>query len=78
MSSEELAQLDYKAVREGNNVVDLSEGQKIMLRAGLAKLRILTSSLWILQRVKQELQTNTQRCLSYVRIRKFLRLLLNI
>ena len=41
IASEELAQLDYKAVREGNNVVDLSEGQKIMLRAGLQKLRIL-------------------------------------
>ena len=41
IASEELAQLDYKAVREGNNVVGLSEGQKIMLRAGLQKLRIL-------------------------------------
>jgi type III restriction enzyme len=34
-------ELDYKAVREGNRVIGLSEGQKLMLRAGLQKLRIL-------------------------------------
>lgn len=33
--------LDFKAIREGNNVIDLSEGQRLMLRAGLSKLRIL-------------------------------------
>jgi len=33
--------LDFKAIREGNNVVGLSDGQKIMLRAGLHKLNIL-------------------------------------
>ncbi len=38
----ELESLDYKAVRdEHNKVVGLSEGQRLMLRAGLAKLRIL-------------------------------------
>ena len=38
----ELEGLDYKAVRdERNKVVGLSEGQRLMLRAGLAKLRIL-------------------------------------
>lgn len=38
----ELEELDYKAVRdERNKVVSLSEGQRLMLRAGLAKLRIL-------------------------------------
>lgn len=34
-------ELDYKAVREGNTVIGLSDGQKLMLRAGLQKLRIL-------------------------------------
>jgi DNA or RNA helicases of superfamily II len=33
--------LDFKAEREGKDVVGLSEGQKVMLRAGLKKLRIL-------------------------------------
>ncbi len=33
--------LDFKAIREGKNVVGLSDGQKIMLRAGLQKLNIL-------------------------------------
>ncbi len=38
----ELESLDYKAVRdERNKVVALSGGQRLMLRAGLAKLRIL-------------------------------------
>ena len=38
----ELEGLDYKAVRdERNKVVGLSEGQRLMLRAGLTKLRIL-------------------------------------
>ena len=38
----ELEGLDYKAVRdERNKVVGLSEGQRLMLRAGLAKLHIL-------------------------------------
>lgn len=35
------AELDFKAQREGNEVVGLSEGQRIMLRAGLTKLHIL-------------------------------------
>ena len=35
-------ELDYKAERdENNNVVDISDGQRLMLRAGLKKLRIL-------------------------------------
>lgn len=33
--------LDYYAIREGNEVVGLSEGQKLMLRAGLKRLSIL-------------------------------------
>lgn len=33
--------LDYNAVREGNKVIGLSDGQKLMIRAGLNKLRIL-------------------------------------
>ncbi|MBI5789652.1 MAG: DEAD/DEAH box helicase family protein [Candidatus Schekmanbacteria bacterium] len=34
-------ELDFKAAREGNTVLGLSDGQKLMLRAGLQKLRIL-------------------------------------
>jgi type III restriction enzyme len=34
-------ELDFKAVREGNMVIGLSDGQKLMLRAGLQKLKIL-------------------------------------
>lgn len=38
----ELGELDYKAVRdERNKVCDLSDGQRLMLRAGLAKLKKL-------------------------------------
>ena len=33
--------LDYNAIREGNSVIGLSEGQKLMIRAGLNKLKIL-------------------------------------
>ena len=36
-----LADLDYNAVRDGRRVIGLSEGQRLMLRAGLAKLRYL-------------------------------------
>ena len=35
--------LDYKAVRDGRKVVSLSDGQRLMLRAGLQKLKILES-----------------------------------
>jgi len=42
LASQELAELDFKAERdESNNPIALSEGQKIMLRAGISKLRIL-------------------------------------
>lgn len=37
----DLGNLDYKAVRDGRRVVSLSEGQRLMLRAGLRKLQIL-------------------------------------
>lgn len=40
----ELEDLDYRAVRNGKNVESLSEGQKLMLRAGLTKLRLLEES----------------------------------
>ena len=33
--------LDYKAVREGKKVIGLSNGQRLMLRAGYTKLKIL-------------------------------------
>jgi type III restriction enzyme len=38
-------ELDYKAVRDGSgNVIDLSEGQRAMLRAGMSKLDLLERS----------------------------------
>ena len=38
-------ELDYKAVRDGSgNVIDLSEGQRVMLRAGMSKLDLLAES----------------------------------
>lgn len=33
--------IDFKAKRDGNNVIDLSEGQRLMLRAGIKKLKLL-------------------------------------
>ena len=33
--------IDFKAKRDGNNVIDLSEGQRLMLRAGMQKLKLL-------------------------------------
>ncbi|MDO8499370.1 MAG: DEAD/DEAH box helicase family protein [bacterium] len=33
--------LDYNAIREGNKAIALSDGQKMMIRAGLNKLKIL-------------------------------------
>ena len=37
----DLEHLDFRAVREGNKAIALSDGQRLMLRAGLSKLRIL-------------------------------------
>ena len=37
----DLADLDYNAVREGRSVIALSDGQKLMLRAGLERLNQL-------------------------------------
>lgn len=41
IASQDLAELDFRAKREGNTIVGLSQGQKVMLRAGLQKLKIL-------------------------------------
>jgi type III restriction enzyme len=41
LASLENEDLDFKAVRDGKEVVDLSNGQRLMLRAGLEKLKIL-------------------------------------
>ena len=41
IDSQKLKDLDYKAIREGRKVVGLSDGQKVMIRAGLQKLKIL-------------------------------------
>lgn len=41
IDGQRLEDLDYKALREGKKVVSLSDGQKVMIRAGLQKLNIL-------------------------------------
>ncbi len=41
IASQDLAELDFRAIRENNKVIGLSDGQKVMLRAGLQKLKIL-------------------------------------
>ena len=41
IASIENEELDFKAKKDGKNVIDLSEGQRLMIRAGLAKLRLL-------------------------------------
>ncbi len=49
----ELKDLDYKAVRdERNKVCDLSDGQRLMLRAGLAKLKKLETEFTALDERK--------------------------
>lgn len=37
----ELPALDFRAVRDGHRIIGLSKGQRVMLRAGLTKLRML-------------------------------------
>lgn len=41
IASQEMSDLDFRAERDGNIPIALSEGQKTMLRAGLSKLEIL-------------------------------------
>ena len=49
----ELKDLDYKAVRDDRNkVCDLSDGQRLMLRAGLAKLKKLETDFIEVDRTK--------------------------
>jgi len=45
-------ELDFKALRDGNKVIGLSEGQKLMLRAGYHKLKILEKQFVELTRDK--------------------------
>ncbi|KZX16161.1 type I restriction enzyme EcoKI subunit R [Methanobrevibacter cuticularis] len=44
--------LDFKAIRDGRKVIGLSEGQRLMLRAGLKKLQILDSEFTKLDKNK--------------------------
>ncbi|MGI0060819.1 MAG: DEAD/DEAH box helicase family protein [Nitrosotalea sp.] len=44
--------LEFKAEREGDDVKDLSDGQRVMLRAGITKLRILEEGFTKLDRSK--------------------------
>lgn len=46
-------ELEFRAEREGNTVIGLSEGQKLMLRAGLKKLKILEQQFVELTQDKQ-------------------------
>ena len=46
------APLDFKADREGKDVVSLSSGQREMLRAGLQKLKILEEEFTSLDKSK--------------------------
>ena len=41
IASQDLGKLDFRAIRENSKVIGLSDGQKVMLRAGLQKLKIL-------------------------------------
>jgi type III restriction enzyme len=41
IASQDLGKLDFRAIRENNKAISLSDGQKIMIRAGLQKLKIL-------------------------------------
>ncbi|MBM3241809.1 restriction endonuclease subunit R [Candidatus Poribacteria bacterium] len=45
-------ELDFRAVRDGNKVIGLSDGQKLMLRAGLKKLNILEEQFTALTKDK--------------------------
>jgi len=45
--------LDFRAEREGDNVIGLSEGQKVMLRAGIKKLKILEEEFVNLSKDKE-------------------------
>ena len=44
--------LEFKAEREGKTITDLSEGQRVMLRAGITKLRILEEGFTNLDKTK--------------------------
>lgn len=44
--------LEFKAEREGKEVKDISEGQRVMLRAGITKLRILEEGFTKLDKTK--------------------------
>ncbi|MDR3292142.1 MAG: DEAD/DEAH box helicase family protein [Methanobrevibacter sp.] len=44
--------LDFKAKREGNNLIGLSDGQKLMLMAGLKKLKILDNEFSSIEKNK--------------------------
>lgn len=37
-------ELDFRAIRENGHIIDISDGQRTMLRAGLAKLKLLEDS----------------------------------
>ncbi len=47
-----LEDLDFKAEREGRSVTSLSDGQKVMIRAGITKLKILEDGFTRLDKTK--------------------------
>jgi len=44
--------LEFKAEREGNDIKDISEGQRVMIRAGITKLKILEEGFTKLDKTK--------------------------
>jgi len=56
-------ELDFRAIREGNKVIGLSEGQKLMLRAGLKKLKILEEQFVELTADKEGVSTKHPKML---------------
>ena len=56
-------ELDFRAIREGNKVIGLSEGQKLMLRAGLKKLKILEDQFVELTADKEGVSTKHPKML---------------
>lgn len=56
-------ELEFRAEREGNKVIGLSEGQKLMLRAGLKKLKILEQQFVELTKDTQGVSTKYPKML---------------
>ena len=56
-------ELDFKAERDGRRVISLSDGQKLMIRAGLRKLNILEEQFVELTKDKDDISTKHPKML---------------